>query len=407
MVVAASRPARRSLVRVVRMTVGSVALAAGLTACPPSGSTGPGTPAGDFDRAPLLQSVGEHVVLPTLRQFATESTALHAASGEWVSALGAGNAGDKREAAREAWRTAMRAWQQAEVMQVGPAAPPERATGGRALRDEIYAWPTVNPCAIDQALVANTFENAGHFDGALVNTYGLAALEYVLFHDVPGNSCPPQITPNSDGKWAALGAEEITARRARYAQAASAYLVKRAEELRDAWEPSGGNYLAQFAELGRMGTDEVFAGMFYLDLVVKDAKLAVPAGLDTACMAETCPQALESRWGGHSKENLIENVRGFRRMLLGNAEGEEARVGFDDWLAHRGAPEVTEALLADLAAAEAKLEAIADMRAALVSDPERVREVHADVKRVTDLLKSQFVTVLGLRIPAEGAADND
>ena len=39
--------------------------------------------------------------------------------------------------------------------------------------------------------------------------------------------------------------------------------------------------------------------------------------------------------------------------------------------------------------------------------PDAVKAAHASVKRLTDLLKSQFVTTLNLSVPQEGAADND
>jgi predicted lipoprotein len=395
--------ATRGGLRAVALT----ALGLQLAGCPSSTpGTGPGN-AGESDRRPLLKSLGEHVVLPTLRHFVTDAGALHAATDEWVNALGAGNEGDKREAARAAWRAAMSTWQQAELMQLGPAAPSGRSTGGQSLRDELYSWPTVNPCRVDQELVADRFESPGFFDTGLVNTYGLVALEYLLFHDGPQNSCPPQVIINTQGSWAQLSSTELRARRARYARAAAGYLVTRAQVLRDAWEPSKGNFVAQLAGLGKTGVEEVFTAMFYLDQVVKDDKLAVPAGLHTSCMADSCPDALESRWAGHSGQNLVANLRGFRRLLLGNDHDEEARPGFDDWLAERGAPEVADSMVRDLDAATARLLAIEDLRAATVNDVEKVREVHAEVKKVTDLLKSQFAAALGLRVPSEGAADND
>ena len=36
-----------------------------------------------------------------------------------------------------------------------------------------------------------------------------------------------------------------------------------------------------------------------------------------------------------------------------------------------------------------------------------VRQLHADLKVFTDLLKLQFITVLSLQVPAEGAGDAD
>ena len=47
------------------------------------------------------------------------------------------------------------------------------------------------------------------------------------------------------------------------------------------------------------------------------------------------------------------------------------------------------------------------LQEALVSDPGSVRDGHAAVKVLTDLLKTEVVTVLSLSVPQEGAGDND
>jgi len=47
------------------------------------------------------------------------------------------------------------------------------------------------------------------------------------------------------------------------------------------------------------------------------------------------------------------------------------------------------------------------LEAAVEANPEQVMAAHAAVKGVTDLIKTQLVTVLNLRVPQEGASDND
>ena len=59
--------------------------------------------------------------------------------------------------ARTAFHAAMDAWQISEAMQVGPAAN-SSLLGGSDLRDQIYSWPLVSRCAIEEALVAKTYE---------------------------------------------------------------------------------------------------------------------------------------------------------------------------------------------------------------------------------------------------------
>ena len=45
--------------------------------------------------------------------------------------------------------------------------------------------------------------------------------------------------------------------------------------------------------------------------------------------------------------------------------------------------------------------------AQLTSDEQVVRSAHAAVRAFTDDLKTQFVTILSLNVPQEGAGDND
>jgi predicted lipoprotein len=374
-------------------------------------------PADTFDRRAMLASVGEHVILPTYREFKKSAEALEGAASAHATAVAAGTLSSERSAARDSWKQAMIVWQRAELFQLGPAGSPRVMTGGKNLRDQIYSWPTLNTCRVDQEVVDARFRDPGFFETALVNAYGLAALEYLLFNESPSNTCPPEAIINISGAWAALADSERTRRRADYAAAAAAHLAKKSRELLNEWEPSAGNFLGQLATAGEAGSvyrsaqaavDELFAAMFYLDLRVKDRKLAVPAGISVLCPAATCPEALESRWAKHSGLNIVANLKAFQAVFAGNVEGDEPRPSFDDFLADRGAAELAETIYRDTQAVADSVVALpGGIEAAVAADPAAVRAIHAALKTVTDAMKSQMVTVLNLSVPNEGAADND
>jgi uncharacterized protein len=374
-------------------------------------------PPDTFDRRAMLASLGEYVILPTYREFNAAAESLQASAWSYATAVASGAVVGELNAARDAWKRTMLVWQRAELFQVGPAGSPLMVKGGKNLRDQIYSWPTVNTCRVDQELVDARYTAPDFFETALVNAYGLAALEYLLFNDSPVNTCPSQANINTSGSWAALSESERTRRRADYAAAVAAHLVKKGQELLNEWEPTKGNFLRQLATAGesesiypsaQSAVDEVFAAMFYVDFKVKDRKLAVPAGIDPLCPAATCPEAFESRWAKHSGQNIVANLRAFQALLIGNVQGDSARPGFDDFLSDRGASELAETINRDTEAAIGSLEALAvGLEAALAADPSSIQAVHAAVKKVTDNLKSQMVTVLNLKIPQEGAADND
>src|SRR5262245_13532602 len=130
-----------------RMADRSWALVAGLgaaaffkTACDGGGDGG--DEAVEDALSALLADVGPEVVLPALVRVAVEAEALELATQAWRDATGDGEA--ERVAAQEAWASLMTAWQEVEVLQIGPAASSLSAVAGEDLRDEVYSWPTVN-----------------------------------------------------------------------------------------------------------------------------------------------------------------------------------------------------------------------------------------------------------------------
>lgn len=375
-------------------------------------------PAQAADRQALLTQVGGQIILPTYRAFVTDADALTAAAGAWSSAqTSGGDVAAARAAAQDAWRQAMATWQRAEVFQVGPAGSSTMFSGGQDLRDEVYSWPTTSPCKVDQVLAEGAYEAADFVAQSFVNAYGLDALEYLLFHSGADNACIDTVYPNKDGDWAALGEAEIDRRRARYAEVAAAALAAAARRLTSAWEPSSGDFLGAFTGAGGEGSpydsaqdaiDELFAALFYLDLDTKDMKLAEPAGISPECGAATCPDRVECPFSGASSANVAQNVASFAAVYRGVGVDGGDGVGFEDLLLAMEADALAAELSADIDAAQAAAEALpADLAAGVVDQPAAVQGAYDGIKEVTDLLKSQLVTVLNLTIPDEGAGDND
>ncbi|MCG8554317.1 MAG: imelysin family protein [Proteobacteria bacterium] len=386
-----------------------------LAACKPGAEP---DPTAKLDLEAFQRDLADNVVLPLYRDFEAAASKLSDAVDAHTGALRTGPADAELRRAREAWADAMKLWQQAEVLQIGPAGPAKRAAGGQGLRDEIYSWPTVNPCRIDQETVLAKYGEPDFFSSRLVNVYGLDALEYLLFREDAGNDCPSKVAINSKKTWAALGDNEVRERRAGYAQAVAEQLAKDANRLRKAWDKSEGDFVSQLLRAGKPGSvypkrrdalSDVFSALFYLDLRTKDRKLALPLGLSSKCPRATCPDALESPWAKHSKENIKANLVGFRSVYRGNATGaSKSGYGFDDMLEELGMSALTKELSEDIAAAVHAVDELPDvLGTALESDPEPIRLLHGAVKRVTDKLKGEVVTALSLQVPAEAATDID
>jgi len=362
-----------------------------------------GEPAGDPDCVDpvearlLLDNMGAGVVLPTLESFALSAAALETATAAYASS----SSDADRMAAQQAWIDTMDLWQRLEVMQIGPAALPARL-GGLGIGEEIYSWPTTSRCRIDQEIVAEDYADPATFAAELVNVRGLDAMEYLLFYDGATNACTAVSPINADGTWDALGVDEVTLRRAAYAQTTAQLVRAQADLLVAAWRPADGDFAGALSRADGapypslpIALNAVSDAMFYLELATKDVKLA--GGVEQ----------VESADAHRSRENALSNVRAFEEIFLGGAPGMDG-YGFDDLLGTLGEGELATRMAANLTAAIAAIEAIGEPLAdALVNNPAAVTAARDAVAEVTADLKGRFMTVLCLQIPAEAGGDTD
>jgi predicted lipoprotein len=361
-----------------------------------------------FTEAGLLADFSA-CALGRYRAFVPLATSLRDAAAAWAADASEARA----QATRDAWTAAMAVWEEAELFQLGPAAASTHP-GGRGLRDQIYAWPLFSRCKVEEQLVAKTYADPA-FDTTLINARGLGAVEYLAFHAGTDNACSSFSAINANGSWAAIPAQELSARKAAYAQAAASVVHARATELLAAWEPSQGNFASQLANAGAGSTtfaaradalDAVNGALFYLDTQVKDLKLGKPIGY-VDCESATCPSAVESPFARRSTDHLRANLIGFRRLFQGCGDGYSG-LGFDDWLRAVGASDLADRMMGALVAAQAAVDALTPpLEEALVVDPTKAALVYARVKVLTDLLKTEFVTVLRLQLPRSAEGDND
>ena len=332
--------------------------------------------------AEALAAVGPEVVRPSLADFDSSLDELDSALASW-------QAGGAREDARPAWTAAMLVWEELEVQQVGPAGSSVTVVGGEDLRDEIYSWPTVNGCRVDQETVEEEWDAGDFYEANLVNSYGMDALEHLLYAGEE-TVCPSQVGIDED--WAALGSEGVDENRAAFAVALAGGVRQQAAALDGRWA----------AGYEPAALDEVFAALFYLELVSKDEKLAKPLGLSDFGEA-TCAEDVELLASGIGVDAIEANLDGFRELFSG---GEGA--GMDDLLAEIGHGDLSDEVLANTDAAIAVAAGLEGPLDELIeSQPEQVEALHAALKGVTDILKGDLVTVLVLTVPGEASGDND
>lgn len=394
----------------------------GLGACG-GDSGGSSTGCGSFDCRGMLENLGNNVMLPALESLESESSAMAQAAADYEAAVEAGDQAaisSARADLRDQWRTAMAALQQVEVMQVGPMA----ANDG-ARRDNLYSWPVTNSCGVDQDVI---FAEDGQLpDGSdyditarTPDRRGMDALEYILFTDTLDHTCSSAVTVTQD--WNSRPDDERIAARANYIAIAADDIASQAGELVALWNGSSGDFLAELTDPGsgdsrfddpQDAVNAVSDALFYVEKQTKDVKLAQPLGLmENSCSGDPCPQDVESPYSRNSRQNIQNNLLAFQRLFLGGGTGpNEGGLGFDDYLEAVGEENVASVMATDVADA---IESVSDNRFssnslhdALDNDLSSVEGAHDATKKVTDRLKNEFISVLGLSIPDTVGGDTD
>jgi uncharacterized protein len=267
---------------------------------------------------------------------------------------------------------------------------------------------------VETALVDKLYASTG-FGTSLISNRGLGAAEYLLFYPGSDNACPDYSAINKSGTWAALGAAEVATRKRAYAAAVAADVLNNTQKLLQAWDPAGGNFRQKLTQPGsgspypneHAALSAVWLGIFYVEWEVKDFKLGIPLGVSPDCATGLCPESLESRYANVSTANIRRNLVGFRRLFQG-CGGKNTGLGFDDWLDAVGASELRGRMLTALDGAQTAVDELnPPLEVSLTADTARVRDVYAALKQLTDLLKSEFITVLDLDLPAGAGTDND
>lgn len=373
------------------------------------GGTGAGGPDSGLSRSQLLAAFGT-CAANGARDFRSRAAELDSAVTDYASAPDE----ISKAAARQAYTAAMDSWQIMETLQFGPTASALR-TGGRDFRDNIYRWPRYGRCAIEQAIVERTYESADFATPVFSNIRGLTALEYLLFYEAADTACAP---PTRE-QWMSLSANELGDRKRAYAVAVARDVSQRAAALHDAWDPAKGNFGQTLGSAGpgnpvfaspQEALNAVSDAVFYVENDVKDMKLAPPLGLDMLLCTSmsVCPELVESTFARRSKPNIRVNLDGARRLLEGCEPGY-AGLAIDDLLVMLGAGGTADRLRARAIDAQAALEAIPedDLGEALTAHKPVVDTLYTSVKALTDILKTELVDVLNLRLPPETMGDND
>jgi putative iron-regulated protein len=337
--------------------LGAVLLVA-VSAC--SDTTTPPPPDG-FDATQLLSDVASDVIFPTYQDLEVKAEALNAS----VVALAADVTDPNLEAAREAWRTTRRPWEQSEGFLFGPV-----ETEG--IDPSIDSWP-VNVADLDAVLASGdplTKESIDALEGTLK---GFHTIEYLLF-----------------GTSGTKTAAELTPRELEYLDAVTQSLVGAVGQLRTAWDPAEGNFSETLATAGAAGNSvytsqsqalqEVVNGLIAICDEVGNGKISDPFDQQDRSLEE-------SQFSNNSNVDFADNIRSVQNIYLGEYTGHSG-VGVQEMVLASDAsldatvlsqidaaiaaignmtPTFGEAITSNPAAVEAARTAVGDLRQTLES----------------------------------------
>lgn len=379
----------------------------------------------EFDYTQLLIDTHDQVIFPVLEQFAEHATHFAQAVPAACSTLTAANLSAEISPYQVQWREAMSTWQRAELYWVGPMVDNENALRNRIYSFETAAW--ADSCAIDIAIVAA--EEADFDITRRANTArGLDALEYLLFNENLNTACSSAVPQTQ--MWNDLPANERVQKRCKYAGLVAEDIRVNAQALVSAFAINEGNYRSRFINPANASyhLKQLSDALFYIEKETKDAKLGTPLAF-LECAGFACPNAVESRFSAQNAAHIADNLLAFKQLLNGGAG-----VGFDDLMAFEGFPDVAISLnqkidaaitlAAQLVASDFKAQAqlqLSDtsealknacVAASLAPDQAESTEqnfchLHGLVKRISDQMRTDFVTIVNVDLPDRAQSDND
>lgn len=381
----------------------------------------------EYDVPALLSALAKHVIAPSYDQARSASFGLSQA----VQALPADGAtlNVVQSLIDERFKEMMNAWQQVEVMQLGPAGATTAVVAGENLRDEIYSWPTTNPCLIDQAIVNQSYAETDFLTTSLVNVRGLDALEYLLYYEGAENQCDARAEINNGSttspQWRTLTVEEITSRRRAYAKVLTDDLTLRVGVLAESWFEEEGSAYNDLVSAGDAGSsysnvsvalNDLTHALFYIEEMTKDKKLGKPGGLCVDCQSPTWESGLELPWSMLSGESIAANLRGIASLYFGTVDleaiGSDTQANansFDAALRAMGEQQLADNIVSALSKAIDVVDNVPKpiLNKVLSREASDLQTMYDAIKDLADLLKGDFATALLLEVPAEAASDAD
>lgn len=364
-------------------------------------------------RVELLRRLGDDLAVRA-KDFRAAAEALRDTTAGYCASPSA----ESLAAAQDSWRAVMNIWQYFEVFQIGPV-----VDNAKVLKFNIYAWPDpANYCKIDEEALKSTKSTAYKLPPNN-NRKGLQAVEYALFEETLQSRCNAGTAVAQ--QWNALDTSGKTAARCSYLKFLTTEIALQGANLESRWGVPGNSYLTPI--LGdpakvNQAIQALYEAAYYVDLEVKNQKMAGPAGIDTRYCSnapEPCLEKAEFAFSGFSRQAINVNLEAFADMLFGSAASGRAG-GLSALVRAEGASGLasadrTETLASNLAAiakddADSSLDQLIEKFAKENCDSSAatwICKTRNSIRQIFSDLKGEYAEVLKVKAPAAAAGDND
>ena len=378
-------------------------------------------------KSSVLTAVVDGIVIPNYKQLAEQTAALAAASSPiaaYCGSLGTDDESAKLEEAREGWKSVMKTVQKTEMHIFGPA-----ALNNLSLRNRVYFYlekdrqmQTVSTCATDVAVVNAWADTQFLVSETSANQRSMSALEYLLFNNNLDHTCAANVSAMSG--WNSLSDSDRKVQRCGLSLQIVSDIAMNADQIHANWIATRDDFL----DPNEVGTrfELMTDGLFYFEKHSKSAKLNGPIGIDDLCPDDqlTCPEFVESPYSQTSLDNIKTNAEQMLAIFDRGLDNLANEIAPDDWSGtFKGliSDVINEITAMQAAAPNSSLK---DQVASIVSDNDASScqsafgspETSSDfpicnlgglVKRVTDDLKIEFISYLGVDLPEGSGGDTD
>ncbi len=399
-----------------------------------------------------LSQIGVNVIFPAFERLAQntialkESISLHCkaipsvAQSQWTW---------NRDPLKKAFLKAMRSYHFTEAFQIGLIARSEYA-----MRKKIYSRPT-NSYAIDRE-IAEKQASQNYVYKKQPTTMGFAALEYLIYEESLMNHCI-DCGVESLEEWNQLPTQVKVKNRCHYMQFVVEILTEQAQQLRKAWRPLNGDiifaptYQEDFKTLKRFAVS-LTHGLIFFDREIKDRRLGIPSGINhDLCGFDSCPEQSEHLRSKDSIHSLLYSAKGLWAIFTGDFPGEDSLktgyhlkkdynlkknhssnknddfkegYGFEEWLVEKGHLELVQNFKAHTSRFIQNLEKLSHQHINIEALAQNVNyeqckttttesrhveicALYQDLKKVTDIYKTDFLLATDFGRPKNQGGDTD